>query len=304
MKKFTIVFLLNIICYISYGQITDPLQSTEDSNKVFTNSATPAFKGGYKAWLQFLHCCLDTSVLVKDKVAGNTYKVQVRLIVDRHGKVSDVNTVNVPEDCPDCGIEAVKLFYKNNESNSTNNCNPKVYNEPYKHWLPAILETRPAEVSAMLILNIPFGYYDDPDNKRIFDKAQLYRDNFDKKTSKDKSQQAQQSIEKRNDNSDEADDDDEQEGNVIKQNGHYILTLLKDNSKHVVFRPLMRNSDTAMINKYNAEIGLNQALWGEITTDKNGKQTVTFYTFSGTDSDVEIQNIPTDTFKKTFYNPK
>lgn len=269
--------------------------SNNDYDKIFNRvQIQPCFAGNYAEWKQFLHCCLDQSVLKKDNVTGQKFQVVLLFVVGEDGIPYDIKATDVPSACPDCGDAAIKLLYKHLAKNTANNCDVKVSDKPYKQWLPAIQNGR-AVLNEIRII-IPFGYEDDPQNKDIVN-------NSDRPKIASSETTVAPPINNQPDSND--DEDNLQKANVVEENGKYILTLLTDNSKHIVFRPLPKNMDTAMVNKINTAIGINQGGWGEITKDKNGKQVVTFYSFIAAGSnEIKIDPVPIDFFKTMFYDPK
>ena len=66
----------------------------EDENKVFEKVEVEAsFKGGERAWRQYLERNLDPNVPVENGAPEATYTVIVQFIVDKEGKISDVKAL-------------------------------------------------------------------------------------------------------------------------------------------------------------------------------------------------------------------
>lgn len=84
----------------------------EFSNK---NSDTieAKFPGGDLAWKKYLETNLDANVPVsKDKAPSGDYTVKLEFIVTETGEINSISASKVPEHCPSCAIEAVRIIKK------------------------------------------------------------------------------------------------------------------------------------------------------------------------------------------------
>jgi antitoxin component YwqK of YwqJK toxin-antitoxin module len=67
------------------------------------------FPGGAKGWVTYLEQNLNANVAARTRKAG-LYTVVVQFIVDKNGKISNVQAREVPEECPRCGKEAIRII--------------------------------------------------------------------------------------------------------------------------------------------------------------------------------------------------
>jgi hypothetical protein len=68
------------------------------------------FPGGLEGWKNYLEANLNAGVASKSK--PGLYSVSVQFIVDKFGKVSNVNAIDIPEGCRRCAPEAVRIIKK------------------------------------------------------------------------------------------------------------------------------------------------------------------------------------------------
>lgn len=61
-------------------------------------------------WKRYLERNLDANVAAKDGAPAGLYPVKLQFIVDTQGNISNVKAVEVPQGCPHCGPEAVKII--------------------------------------------------------------------------------------------------------------------------------------------------------------------------------------------------
>lgn len=95
------------------GVVEAPKIKEEDYEKTFTKVEKEAkFPGGMEAWKKYLERNLNANVAANDGAAIGNYTVKVQFIVDKEGRVSNVQAIEVPAACPDCGAEAVKVIEK------------------------------------------------------------------------------------------------------------------------------------------------------------------------------------------------
>ena len=85
--------------------------SKDDYIKVFTEAQRPAtFPGGMELWRRYLERNLDANVAARDGAPAGLYPVKLQFTVDTNGTVSNVKAVEVPQACPHCGPEAVRIM--------------------------------------------------------------------------------------------------------------------------------------------------------------------------------------------------
>jgi protein TonB len=85
----------------------------EGADKIFTKVEQEAkFPGGKAGGVAFLEKYLDANVAANDGAKAGIYTVRVQFIVDREGKVSNVRAIEVPQGCPSCGPETVRVLKK------------------------------------------------------------------------------------------------------------------------------------------------------------------------------------------------
>ncbi len=73
----------------------DDISTMSDTNKIFVKVEHEAeFPGGKAAWRTYLNKNLDVSIPIKEGRPAGNYQVIIRFIVDKNGKVSDVNAEN------------------------------------------------------------------------------------------------------------------------------------------------------------------------------------------------------------------
>ena len=86
---------------------------TKHVNSAVSNSDTieAKFPGGNLEWRKFLETNLDANVAVsKDKAPNGDYTVQLQFIVTETGEIKDIAATKVPDRCPSCAIEAVRVI--------------------------------------------------------------------------------------------------------------------------------------------------------------------------------------------------
>ena len=92
-------------------EIKKPIE--EDFTKLFYKVEKEAkFPGGLEAWKKYLERNLNANVAADDGAPVGYYIVRVQFIVDKEGNISNVQAIEVPKACPDCGAEAVKIIQK------------------------------------------------------------------------------------------------------------------------------------------------------------------------------------------------
>ena len=95
------------------GMVEDLKRKEEDYEKTFTKVEKEAkFPGGMEAWKKYLERNLNANIAADDGAAIGNYTVKVQFIVDKEGRVSNVQAIEVPAACPGCGLEAVKVIEK------------------------------------------------------------------------------------------------------------------------------------------------------------------------------------------------
>ena len=95
------------------GAVQEPKIKEEAYEKTFTKVEKEAkFPGGMEAWKKYLERNLNANVAANDGAAIGSYTIKVQFIVDKEGRVSNVQAIEVPAVCPDCGAEAVKVIEK------------------------------------------------------------------------------------------------------------------------------------------------------------------------------------------------
>lgn len=97
----------------STGIAEAPKREAEDYDKPFTKVEKEAqFPGGLQAWKRYLERNLNAGVAADNGTPTGNYTVKVQFIVDKEGSISNVQAIEVPKACPDCGPEAVKVIKK------------------------------------------------------------------------------------------------------------------------------------------------------------------------------------------------
>lgn len=93
--------------------VVEPKKVEEDYDKVFNKVEKEArFPGGLEGWKKYLERTLNSNAPSDDGAPPGSYTVRVQFIVDKEGKISEVQAVEVPKACPSCGPEAVKAIKK------------------------------------------------------------------------------------------------------------------------------------------------------------------------------------------------
>ncbi len=130
----------------------------EREDRVFMRSFGVSFAGTEADWKQLLRCGLQKSVLEKNHVVGKKLQVIVQFILQKDGQPCQLTVVSFPEECPDCAIEALKLFYKHIQPGSGDKCNVVTTKEPYRQWIAGEVGAR--KVNSYVRVIVPFGYED------------------------------------------------------------------------------------------------------------------------------------------------
>lgn len=95
------------------GIVEDFKRKEEDYKKTFTKVEKEAkFPGGMEAWKKYLERNLNANVAANEGASIGNYTVKVQFIVDKEGRVSNVQAIEVPAACAGCGAEAVKVIEK------------------------------------------------------------------------------------------------------------------------------------------------------------------------------------------------
>ena len=95
------------------GVVEAPKIKEEYYEKIFTKVEKEArFSGGMEGWKKYLERNLNANVAANDGVPVGSYTVKVQFVVDKDGQVSNVQAIEVPAACPDCGPEAIKVIQK------------------------------------------------------------------------------------------------------------------------------------------------------------------------------------------------
>ena len=71
-----------------------------------------SFKGGQEGWARYLQQNLRANVAGSFWRRVGTYTVTVKFIIDKEGKVRDVEAVSVPDQCKACAKEAIRVISK------------------------------------------------------------------------------------------------------------------------------------------------------------------------------------------------
>lgn len=85
----------------------------KDNPSAINNSDTTEakFPGGNMAWKKYLEKNLDANVPVtKDKAPYGDYTVKLEFIVTETGEINNISATKVPEHCPSCAIESVRMI--------------------------------------------------------------------------------------------------------------------------------------------------------------------------------------------------
>ena len=93
-----------------------PVLSTkpdEDFEKIFIKVEKEArFPGGLAAWKRYLERNLRSSIATDAGAPVGNHKVTVQFVVDKQGNISNVQAIDVPKACTECGAEAVRVIQK------------------------------------------------------------------------------------------------------------------------------------------------------------------------------------------------
>ena len=90
-----------------------PAKPDEDYTKMFTKVEHEAkFPGGLEAWKKYLERNLNANIAADNGAPAGLYTVTLQFVVDRNGMISNIETVQVPKACPDCGSEAIRVIKK------------------------------------------------------------------------------------------------------------------------------------------------------------------------------------------------
>src|SRR5207244_7355151 len=85
-----------------------------ERDAIFTGLEQRAyFPGGEKSWASYLARRLNIN-----RISGGYYTVRAQFIVDKDGRLCNVEAVDVPEECWQCGVEAVKAIKKSPKWNA------------------------------------------------------------------------------------------------------------------------------------------------------------------------------------------
>ncbi len=88
-------------------------QPDEDYEKTFIKVEKEArFPGGLAAWKRFLERNLRSSIATDAGAPVGNYRVKVQFVVDKHGVISNVEAIEVPNACAECGAEAVRVIQR------------------------------------------------------------------------------------------------------------------------------------------------------------------------------------------------
>ena len=90
-----------------------PVKPDEDYTKIFTKVEQEAkFPGGLEAWKKYLERNLNANIAADNGASAGLYTVTLQFVVDKNGIISNIETVQVPKACPDCGNEAIRVIKK------------------------------------------------------------------------------------------------------------------------------------------------------------------------------------------------
>lgn len=90
-----------------------PAKPDEDYTKVFTKVEHEAkFPGGMDAWKKYLERNLNAGIASDNGAPEGLYTVTLQFVVDINGSISNIETIQVPKACPDCGNEAIRVMKK------------------------------------------------------------------------------------------------------------------------------------------------------------------------------------------------
>lgn len=266
----------------------------------------PKFNGSYSDFLHYIHGAVAQSSLLKNRQPTEKCQVKLHFNVGKDGIPYDILVCDVPAACPQCGEVAAKLLY---ESVRAGTNTVTLNSKPVSQWIPAIQNGR--DVVSSLTIIVPFGYDDDPANRNIAAgiKKAIPAPQQDNAMTKDKNYDPKPNPAE-NDNAIKALQQQAQifqplsaKARVAQKDGKNVLTLLDDNSTHIVYRPLPKGADTAAFNNFNRAVALNAGGWAEVTKDKSGVAIVKFFVFTD-GSTVMINSMPLSNFKKSFYDLK
>jgi len=96
---------------IFYSKNSDDETGTKIVKTTLKSSDTieAKFPGGVAAWKKFLETNLNANVVAKDRAPKGTYIVKLEFIVTETGEVKDISPTKIPDHCPSCATEAVRV---------------------------------------------------------------------------------------------------------------------------------------------------------------------------------------------------
>lgn len=99
------------VVIVTWSKNVNDKAETKPAESAIVNSDTTEakFPGGVAAWKKFLETNLDANVVVKDKAPKGTYIVKLEFIVTETGEVKDISPTKIPDHCPSCATEAVRV---------------------------------------------------------------------------------------------------------------------------------------------------------------------------------------------------
>jgi hypothetical protein len=93
-------------------KVAETRKIAKDANYYSRVEKEAQFPRGPEGWRKYLERNLDANVAANDGAPAGNYTVKVQFIVDKTGAISDVKAVEIPEACPSCGPEAVRVIEK------------------------------------------------------------------------------------------------------------------------------------------------------------------------------------------------
>ena len=100
-------------------EVSTVSQSLKDEIKAKTPESTnnnsdtieARFPGGDEAWKKFLETNLNANVpVLKDKAPAGIYTVKLEFVVTETGEIKNIAATKIPDHCPSCAIEAVRVI--------------------------------------------------------------------------------------------------------------------------------------------------------------------------------------------------
>lgn len=119
LKSSLLFVLLLAAAAHAFAQDKSSTVKKADTTTAYANDNVPAlvespaiFEGGEQEWYRFLENNLKANTACKAGLPQGKYAVKVQFIVDKEGKVGDIEVINPAPFCSACDAEAVRVIKK------------------------------------------------------------------------------------------------------------------------------------------------------------------------------------------------